>query len=706
MSDRSAASRSPVPAHLKQASFASNQSFDPESYQRSSLSDQRSSFDPERLSFPTALSSQASYDPERDLVTAQTSYDPERSSMTSNTSYDPERQSVYAKSSNPEKSFDPERSQHSFASEASFDPERSVWGAGSSSATNSFKAAGAEPSIDPEASMQSLPSPRGGDVSSVSSDFKRSGKHLDHIAAMLRQAIKGDAPESLTQQSIDGDEVEGSRVCSTVMSFDPERGSSGASGGSSREKSFGVSEKSFDPEASQAMSGKMSEKSFDPEASNLGLLAGPSYDPSTDFAPRRAAGSVLSADEFDPERLGRQSSVGNEKSFDPETEALPTTANAALVRGPTPMRALRAAAPAPATGTAEEFAQLSPPGGQGRTGASICAVLSEEGGKFLIRKIWDDAQSVARIGDEVVKVNGLDLHGMTLDEVADVLEGPPGTLVDLDLRTTMGAPKQITLSRKDMAANRDSAASGGALGELSRVSVPTMYSPPSGGFSSGDQASMIEHFEEHFKTLRREAADKDRVIEDLRAQLGAQRNGTHGTGMGGGEDSAQVRAVLMAEMKKALAAKDQEIKSREVEVERLRGQVQQAAEFNDRMHEADEAKDLKLQAVKAQVEEQAEAARAASAARDDAEARAKTLIASEARLLAEREQLQRELRTLQETQDGDSRDRAHVVAAADASASALTRAREQGAGERMVAVCSSHPVDWRDMRNTLRDVPL
>ena len=100
------------------------------------------------------------------------------------------------------------------------------------------------------------------------------------------------------------------------------------------------------------MSGKMSEKSFDPEASNLGLLAGPSYDPSTDFAPRRAAGSVLSADEFDPERLCRQSSVGNEKSFDPETEALPTTADAALVRGPTPMRALRAAAPAPATGTA------------------------------------------------------------------------------------------------------------------------------------------------------------------------------------------------------------------------------------------------------------------------------------------------------------------------------------------------------------------
>ncbi len=663
MSDRSGTPS--APAHLKQGSsaslqgsFASKQSFDPESYQRSSTTMSDRSFDPERLSYPTAVSSQASYDPERDLVTAQTSYDPERSSLASNTSYDPERQSVYAKSNNPEKSFDPEqlRQQYSFASEASFDPERSVWGASSSSV----------------------------------SDFKRSGKHLDHISAMLRREIaKGEAPEQLTQQSIDGDEVEGSRVCSTVMSFDPERGHSGASS-SSREKSF-VSEKSFDPEASQVMSSKMSEKSYDPEASSLDLLAGPSYDPSTDFTPRHAASSELSADEFDPERLSRHPSISGEKSFDPETQA-----NAALVRSATPIRAQRA--PPAAAGTAKELVKLtnSPPGGQWRPGASICAVLSEEGGRFLVRRIWDDAQLVARIGDEVVKINGLDLHGMTIEEVADVLEGPPGTLVDMDLRTTMGAPRSITLSRKySSPAKRDSASSGGALGELSRVSVPTMYSPPSGaGFPPDDQAAMIEHFEGQYRTLRREAAEKDRIIEELRARLVTVTPVVLGNGTAldsdGCEESANVRAVLMSEMKKALAAKDQEIKTRDqeikakdIEVERLRGQVQQAAEFNDRMSESDEAKDTELRAANSKVAEQMEVAREASVARDRAEAQVKALMSESDQLKHVVDQLEQELQTLK-TLD---RDKAHAAALQEqGSSAALARARGEGAAEQMVVV--------------------
>jgi hypothetical protein len=691
MSDRSGSDSASALAHLKQGSFASNQSFDPESYQRSSTTMSDRSFDPERLSYPTAVSSQASYDPERDLVTAQTSYDPERSSLTSNTSYDPERQSVYAKSNNPEKSFDPEGlgQQYSFASQASFDPEHSVWGASSSSANTPFKAAGTEPSIDPEASMMEFPSPRGGDVSSVSSDFKRSGKHLDHITAMLRRAIKGEATEQLTQQPIDGDEVEGSRVCSTVMSFDPERGHSGASS-SSREKSF-ASEKSFDPEASQVMSAKMSEKSFDPEASSLGLLAGPSYDPSADFTPCHAASSELSADEFDPERLSRQPSISGEKSFDPETQA-----NAALVRSAMPIRAQRA--PPPAAGTAEEFVQLanSPPGGQGRAGASICALLSEEGGRFLMRRIWDDAQLVARIGDEVVKINGLDLHGMTIEEVVDVLEGPPGTLVDMDLRTTMGAPRSITLSRKySSPAKRDSASSGGALGELSRVSMPNMYSPPSGaGFPPDDQAAMIQQFEGQYITLRREAAEKDRIIEELRARLATVTPVAHGNvtalDSSGGEEAANVRAVLMSETKKALAAKDQEIKTKDqeikakdLEVERLRGQVQQAAEFNDRMSEADEAKDTELRAANSAVAEQMEVARAARVARDRAEAQVKALMSESDQLKHVVEQLKQELQTLKTF----NRDKAHAAALqVHDNSAALARARGEGAAEQMVVV--------------------
>lgn len=368
---------------LAQASFASN-----------------ASYDPERLAF-NAISSQSSYDPERGLITAQTSYDPERSSMTSNTSYDPERQSVYSKSNNPEKSFDPERSHHSFASEASFDPERSTWGGAGISATNSMKVAEAEFSIDPEASMLSLPSPRGGSPSSsVSSDFKRSGKHLDHIAAMLRQAIKGDTPEgSLGQQSMDSDKEDDSRVCSTVMSFDPERGS----GGSSREKSFGVSEKSFDPEASQMMS-KLSVKSFDPEASANGLLAGPSYDPSVDFHGRGGVRSEAS-EEVDPER--EAPSMSRERSFDPDLEPFPEKEHLPVHTGAAQMRTQRAAMPVSQQEVPAGYVQVSPPVGKAR--ASICASLSLEGGKFLITNVWDDAQSLASIGDQVVKVDGLHL---------------------------------------------------------------------------------------------------------------------------------------------------------------------------------------------------------------------------------------------------------------------------------------------------------
>jgi len=44
----------------------------------------------------------------------------------------------------------------------------------------------------------------------------------------------------------------------------------------------------------------------------------------------------------------------------------------------------------------------------------------EEGARFLLRSVWDDALVVARIGDEVVKVDGLNLHGMTIEEVKQV----------------------------------------------------------------------------------------------------------------------------------------------------------------------------------------------------------------------------------------------------------------------------------------------
>ena len=684
----SRAGTSPQP-QLSQPSFASNKSFDPEAYHRSPSSMSDRSFDPERLSLPTALSSQASYDPERDLVTAQASYDPERSSMTSNTSYDPERQSIYSKSNNPEKSFDPERSHHSFASEASFDPERSTWGAAGSSSAAAFKTAEPEASIDPEASTLSLPSPRGPDASTLSSDFKRSGKHLDHIAAILRQAIKGDAPESLEQHSIDGDNVEGSRVCSTVYSFDPERGSSGEAGDSSREKSFGASEKSFDPESSQAMlSNKMSEKSFDPEASHLGLLSGPSYDPSADFAARHGSarnGSQQSADEFDPERAQRVASMRSEASFDPDNDPNPGHDVQKVTSQVEGTRALRVA---PARGMLGDAAQVSPPGGKLRvahpSGASICAALSMEGGKFLIRSVWDDAQTVARIGDEIVKVDGLNLHGMALEEVLEMLEGQPGTLVELDLRTTMGAPKVVTLSRKDVSVHRDSAASAGALGELSRVSIPTMNSPPSVGFAAGDQASMIQHFEGQYKDMLRGMAEKDRTIEELRANLEVQSKEALiagpgvGEGAGMGKEGADISAALMEEMKNSLAAKD-------AEIARLRQQVQQAAEFNEKKSKAEEATEQELESAKEYAQAQAEGARVARARLEEAEARVRSSAENEKRLLAEAAELQQERVRLREEVE---RARAAATALAGSSTDMLANARAQGAAEKMSMVSS------------------
>ncbi len=46
----------------------------------------------------------------------------------------------------------------------------------------------------------------------------------------------------------------------------------------------------------------MSEKSFDPEASQHGLMAGAEYDPSVDLVGRDASRSQTAAAEFDPVR--------------------------------------------------------------------------------------------------------------------------------------------------------------------------------------------------------------------------------------------------------------------------------------------------------------------------------------------------------------------------------------------------------------------
>ena len=54
------------------------------------------------------------------------------------------------------------------------------------------------------------------------------------------------------------------------------------------------------PAHASYLAGKMSEKSFDPEASQHGLMAGAEYDPSVDFVGRDASRSQTAAAEFDP----------------------------------------------------------------------------------------------------------------------------------------------------------------------------------------------------------------------------------------------------------------------------------------------------------------------------------------------------------------------------------------------------------------------
>ena len=59
-----------------------------------------------------------------------------------------------------------------------------------------------------------------------------------------------------------------------------------------------------------------------------------------------------------------------------------------------------------------------------------------------------------------------------------MLEGPAGSLVEMELTSGVGAPSVIVLTRTEMDATHDSSGSGGELlgGEVGRVSVPATHS--------------------------------------------------------------------------------------------------------------------------------------------------------------------------------------------------------------------------------------
>ena len=232
------------------------------------------SFDPEELHFDdkSIMSADRSFDPENILYSASGRIEgyrasdsrnrqvlPNRISFASSKSYDPEFDFGSRGSKNA--SFDPER--FSFASENSFDPERSTWDAERVQALSSQISL--DPEVDEEQDLPERESARGGavpppvderrdgatdarsrDVLAGNRAEGRSGQDISHLSALLRSALEGmsksedpfddkvgqegggeDCKREASRQSIASfdPELQGdrSKICSTVLSFDPER---------------------------------------------------------------------------------------------------------------------------------------------------------------------------------------------------------------------------------------------------------------------------------------------------------------------------------------------------------------------------------------------------------------------------------------------------------------------------------------------------
>ena len=67
-----------------------------------------------------------------------------------------------------------------------------------------------------------------------------------------------------------------------------------------------------------------------------------------------------------------------------------------------------------------------------------------DAGRFFVQAVWDEgAEGSIAVGNEVITVDGLTLHGMSLEEASDVLEGPAGSLVDLLIRLEVIPPPSL-----------------------------------------------------------------------------------------------------------------------------------------------------------------------------------------------------------------------------------------------------------------------
>jgi carboxyl-terminal processing protease len=84
------------------------------------------------------------------------------------------------------------------------------------------------------------------------------------------------------------------------------------------------------------------------------------------------------------------------------------------------------------------------------TFVGVGAVLDEEDGRMLVVRVLDDspAEGAGMIpGDEIVKVDGVGVSGLTVDEVVAKVRGPEGTPVALELKGADGATRSVTIIR-------------------------------------------------------------------------------------------------------------------------------------------------------------------------------------------------------------------------------------------------------------------
>lgn len=84
------------------------------------------------------------------------------------------------------------------------------------------------------------------------------------------------------------------------------------------------------------------------------------------------------------------------------------------------------------------------------TFVGVGAVLDEEDGRMLVVRVLHDspAEGAGMIaGDEIVKVDGVGVSGLTVEEVVAKVRGPEGTPVTLELKGADGATRSVTIIR-------------------------------------------------------------------------------------------------------------------------------------------------------------------------------------------------------------------------------------------------------------------